>query len=156
MRHGIAEDTLPGRSDALRRLTGEGKAKTAATVRLAKRAGMNPDLILSSPYLRARETADIAAGELGYKKEIVEVDALTPAGFAEDVWSELGIWGEAESILLASHQPLVGMLIAFLLGCNNLSVEVKKASICRIDVPAFQRSGGGGVLHWMITARMGI
>jgi phosphohistidine phosphatase len=52
-RHGIAEEAAFGRPDSARQLTDEGRKKTAAVAKMARRADVRPSLIISSPYDRA-------------------------------------------------------------------------------------------------------
>ena len=80
MRHGAAEDGRAGEPDSRRELTREGRRKTAEVLALAKNAGVSPAIILSSPYARARQTAKIAADELGYAGEILATPSLVPHG----------------------------------------------------------------------------
>ena len=56
LRHGDAEPTSAGTSDEARRLTERGKRETAAVAQAARRAGLRPEVILTSPLRRARET----------------------------------------------------------------------------------------------------
>src|ERR1035441_9919147 len=88
-RHGIAEEAAPGQSDAKRALTDEGRKKTAEVVAAARRAGVEPSLIVSSPYVRAVETAQIAVEGFGYKGEIIRTETLVPFGSPDKVWAEL-------------------------------------------------------------------
>lgn len=153
LRHGIAEDGKPGGLDADRALVPEGEAKLREVLRVARRSGVSPELILSSPYKRARQTADIAARELGYKGEIEETEALTPMGDPASVWREIRALKMPESVLLASHEPLVGQLTGYLLRSPVLVVDVKKGSLIRID---FIHPGTEprGVLRWMLTPKL--
>src|SRR4051812_35137123 len=89
MRHGIAEDGQPGSADSARSLTPEGRTRAAKVLRLARRTGLQPDLILSSPYVRAMQTAKIASEELSVDTAIVELPALVPHSSPEAVWREL-------------------------------------------------------------------
>lgn len=152
-RHGIAEDALPGRRDSDRALTEEGRKKTAEVVKTARRAGLDPSLIVSSPYLRAIETAKIAVDDLGYKRDIVKLDALVPHGSPDAVWHELRTFREEPAILLAGHEPLLSRLVAYLLAAPALRVEMKKAAMVRIDIETFGPSPHG-TLRWMITPRL--
>ena len=88
LRHGIAEDGKPGRPDSERALTDEGREKLRRVLKRARSAGVDPTVILSSPYRRALETAEAAAGELGYKGKIVRTNALVPEGMPAEVWEE--------------------------------------------------------------------
>jgi phosphohistidine phosphatase len=149
-RHGIAEEASAGHPDSSRQLTEEGRKKTAAVAKMARLAGAEPSLILSSPYDRAVQTARVAADELGYKGEILQTRTLVPHGAPEPVWSDVRDHSEEQSILLAGHEPLLSCLTAWLLGAPALQVEVKKSAMIRIDFDSL-RATPRGVLRWMIT-----
>jgi len=147
LRHGIAENAGPGMPDAERALTGEGKEKLR---RVLKQAGIEPSLILSSPYKRAVETAEIAAGVLGYEGKVVQTRALVPEGSPQGVWEELRSRKGEPAVLLAGHEPLMSALTAYLLNTPALQVDMKKAALVRIDC---ERVGPEprGILKWMLT-----
>jgi phosphohistidine phosphatase len=147
LRHGIAEEARSGQPDAERALTPEGKEKLR---RVLKSADPQPGLILSSPYRRAVETAEIAAEVLGYRGTIVKTSALTPEASPYGVWEEIRQHAQAPSILLASHEPLMSSTVALLLGCPTLMVDMKKAALVRIDCDRTPRDPRG-VLKWMVT-----
>lgn len=152
-RHGIAEDAQAGKRDADRALLDQGRKKVGEVVKTARRAGLNPSLIVSSPYARAMQTAQVAVDELGYKREIVKIDALVPHGSAEGVWHDLRGFRDEPAILVAGHEPLLSRLTAYLLGAPALRVEMKKAAMVRIDVESFGPSPHG-TLRWMITPKL--
>jgi phosphohistidine phosphatase len=152
-RHGIAEDAQPGRPDANRALTDEGRKKIAEVVKAARRGGFAPSLIISSPYLRATQTAKVAEEELGYHGEVVRTEALVPHGSPEGVWNELRDYRTESAILLTGHEPLLSRLVAYLLGAPELRVEMKKAAMVRIDVESFG-AAPHGTLRWMITPKL--
>jgi len=153
LRHGIAEDRAPTGRDADRRLTEEGRKKLHNVLERARKSGVNPALIISSPFKRALETAEIAAEELQYKSEIVRADALTPASIPADVWTEIRAHRDHESILLAGHEPLFSNTVAWMLGSTREMIEFKKGALVRIDVAGF-RSEPRGVLQWMLTPKL--
>ncbi len=152
-RHGIAEDAKPGRPDATRALTDDGRKKVAEVVKAARRAGVEPSLIVSSPYVRAVETARIAAEVFEHKGDVVRTEALVPHGSPEKVWAELRDYREETAILLAGHEPLLSHLVSFLLASPALRVEMKKAAMVRIDIETFGAMPHG-TLRWMITAKL--
>ena len=86
-RHGIAEISGPGQSDSARALTDQGRKKVAEVVKTARRAGFQPSLIVSSPYVRAIQTAEVAVDELKYHGHVVRTEALVPHGSPEGVWT---------------------------------------------------------------------
>ena len=152
LRHGIAEDHSPTGRDADRRLTEEGKEKLRRVLKRAASAGVSPSLILSSPYKRAVETAEIAASELRYKGKILQVGSLTPDSSPPSVWSEIRDHRDQPSILLAGHEPLFSATVAWLLGSTRSIVEFKKAALVRVDVQT--GASPQGVLQWMLTAKL--
>jgi phosphohistidine phosphatase len=147
LRHGIAEEGGPGLPDSERALTAEGKEKLR---RVLKQADIKPSLILSSPYRRAVETAEIAADVSGYDGKLLRTRALIPEASPFDAWDEVRTHKNEQSILLASHEPLMSAVMAFLLDSPALQVDMKKAALVRIDC---ERIGAEprGVLKWMLT-----
>src|SRR5215207_9309159 len=82
VRHAIAvEQGTPGyESDSQRPLTDKGRRKMRQIARALRNLGVEFDLILSSPYVRARETAEILADVFKMKKKLVFSDNLIPLG----------------------------------------------------------------------------
>jgi phosphohistidine phosphatase len=151
LRHGIAEDHAA--TDADRQLTEEGRTKVRRVMKRAASAGVSPSLIISSPYKRAVETAEIAASELGYKGKILRVGNLTPDSSPSSVWSEIREHRDEPSLLLAGHEPLFSATVAYLLGSTNAMVEFKKGALLRIDISGFGAQPQG-VLQWMLTPKL--
>jgi phosphohistidine phosphatase len=153
LRHGIAEDSPPGGHDADRELTAEGKRKLRAVLRRAKEAGVRPALILSSPLVRARQTAELAAEVLGVAEPVLQTRALEPNSDPHEVWEEIRIHKEEERLLMAGHEPLFSHLAAYLLDAPTLRIDFKKGALMRIDL----ESAGNlprGLLRWMLTPRL--
>jgi phosphohistidine phosphatase len=147
VRHGIAEDGHQGLPDEERQLTPEGRAKLKEIFRLARGAGVQPTLILSSPLVRAVQTAEIAAGELSYKKPIGQVRSLAPDANPRDTWEDIRVHKSESELLLTSHNPLCASIAAYLLGAPELNVDYKKGAIMRIDFDSFSTQPQG-VLRW--------
>ena len=153
LRHGLAEDGKPGGRDSDRALTAEGKKKLREVLRSARAAGVRPDMILTSPYRRAAETAEVAAASLSYENEVLRTKVLQPASNPQDVWEEIRLHRDVREMLLVGHEPLFGMLAAYLLDSPELQIDFKKGALIRIDVPP----GGPrprGVLKWMLTPKL--
>jgi phosphohistidine phosphatase len=150
LRHGIAEDARPEQPDSERELTSEGREKLRRVLKRAHGADVAPSLILSSPLRRAVQTASIAAAALDYKGKVVETQALIPDAPPHEAWEELRARHDERAVLLAGHEPLMSTLVAFLLGCPGLQVDMKKAAMIRVDCDRFGREPRG-VLKWMIT-----
>ncbi len=153
MRHGIAEDAALLESDADRKLTDKGTLRTAMVAKAMKAFGPPIDRIISSPYIRAVETAEIVARILGFESEIQTDRRLTPAGNYEGISDLLQENDDAENILVTGHEPSMGDFISGLCADGNLMVEVKKASITAIELYRL-RPRAVGVLHWSIPPRI--
>lgn len=153
LRHGLAEDVKPPGRDSDRALTAEGKKKLREVLRHARAAGVKPDLMLTSPYKRAIETAEVAASALGYSEAILRTKVLQPASDPPDVWEEIRVHKDAKELMLVGHEPLFGMVAAFLLGTPLLSIDFKKGALVRIDVNTMG-AHPRGVLKWMLTPKL--
>jgi len=147
LRHGIADNSSP---DSERALTAEGREKLRRVLARARAADVAPSLILSSPYRRALETAEIAAEVLGYRGKVVKTRALLPDASPYDAWEEIRQRPGEPAILLASHEPLMSSLAAFLLASPVLLVDMKKAALVRVDCERTLPEPKG-VLKWMLT-----
>jgi phosphohistidine phosphatase len=155
LRHGIAEESHSGGNDAERELTPDGKRKLRDTLRLARRAGVEADLIVTSPYVRAVETARIAAEVLEYGSQILSTDALIPSSDPEAVWEEIRVHKSLESILLVGHEPLLSHLTGFLLAAPALFIDMKKGALVRVDVQEFGVHARG-ILKWMLVPKLAV
>jgi phosphohistidine phosphatase len=153
LRHGIAEDAPPGKSDADRALTAEGIRKLRSVLTTAHRAGLNPSLILTSPLRRAVETADVAIKVLAHKREPIKTRVLIPESNPQDVWDEVRVYRVETQLLLVGHEPLFSQVTAHLLDSLNLSVDFKKGAIVRIDLDTFGPKPKG-ILRWFLTPRL--
>jgi len=153
LRHGIAEDAPPGQPDSERALTSDGRKKLRSVLRAAASAGVAPSLILTSPYKRALQTAQLAAEILDYKGELLRTKALEPSGSPKTVWDEIRVHKDEARILLAGHEPLFGRLTAYLLGSPNLQVDFKKGAIACVELERFTAEPHG-VLRWMLTPKL--
>src|SRR6266699_4691260 len=149
IRHAIAEqrgDAWP--DDAKRPLTEDGVARMRKAVRGLARLGVSIDVILTSPLLRARQTADIVAAGLDPRPSILLVDALTPAGTFTGLATDLEKHARKARIALVGHEPHLGEIAARLLGTRH-PIEFKKGAVCRIDVEQLPPHGPGD-LRWFL------
>jgi phosphohistidine phosphatase len=148
LRHGIAERN-DASGDFARKLTGEGRA---ALQRLAQVASFQPSVILSSPYVRAVETAELLAHESGWRTPVLTSDALTPNSSAEGMWAEIRVHQE-DSILVVAHEPLLSSSISWMLGSTRAMVRMLPGTLAALSV---ESRGAAPVaeLLWMITPSM--
>jgi len=153
LRHGIAEDAGPRVSDADRRLTEHGRDKLDAVLKTARRGNVRPELVLSSPLVRAVETAELARNILDVESPLQITSVLTPDGIPQNVWDEIRILRKLDSVLVAGHEPLLSHLTAWLLGAPSLQVHMTKAALVAVELDAFGNHPRG-VLKWMITPKI--
>ena len=152
LRHAIAVEpgSLAGDSDAERPLSPEGKKKMRKIALGMKSLDLSFDLILSSPYLRARETAEIVAHEFGSVPEFTPRLAVggDPASLVAEVAARTK---DMADVLLVGHEPQLSKLISYLLAGNSgLSVTMKKGGLCKLDVPRL-RYARSATLEWLLT-----
>ncbi len=151
VRHGIAEDYSSAGSDAARRLTPTGIEKTRLAAQGMRRIGVAPQMILSSPLARAKETAEIIATVLGGTSLQIS-KALSPGLDFESVLREANKPPKPHAVMLVGHQPDLGMLASLLLSGDpeTAYLPLRKASAACIEV-----SGSmdllRGTLQWFLT-----
>lgn len=135
LRHGIAEDRDATRhpDDGLRPLTPEGRKKLKRISGFLKDAGFHADFVLTSPLVRARQTAEIAARILGLVDKVVETPHLAPEGDPGRLVDEIRRHGKG-SVLLVGHEPyLSGFISVLLSGRGDLAIDLKKGGFCRLS-----------------------
>jgi phosphohistidine phosphatase len=152
-RHGIAEDAAPGQDDSGRRLTAKGIEKLEKILATAHRAGVQPDKILTSPYARARQTAEVAKQALDFKGELIETEALVPHGNAVELWQQVLRHGDAEELMVVGHNPLLSDFACFLTGASGYGIALKKGAMAMLEVPTVSPRPQG-MLLWLLTARL--
>ena len=153
LRHGIAEEGGAVIDDADRELTQEGRRKLRQVLATVAEAGVELSLILSSPLTRAVQTAGLAGDVLKYKNAILHTKALSPGSSVEQVWQELRVHRDENSVMLVGHNPLFSELAGYLLGCRNIQVDFKKGAILRLDLEQFPPEPRG-ILRWYLTTKL--
>jgi phosphohistidine phosphatase len=153
IRHGLAEDRGDAwPDDAKRPLTEEGATKWRKASRALAHTGLIVDIVLTSPLMRARQTAEIFAAAFSPHPALVTVDALAPDGSLAGVITELEKHARRKRIAIVGHEPGVGELAGRLAGMRQ-ALEFKKGAICRIDVEALP-SKSPGTLRWFLTPKI--
>jgi len=149
IRHGIAIDEGPGLSDEDRYLTAEGRHRTAKVGKLLRDQVGGLDLILTSPLVRAVQTADIVARELECD-DVRVCTALAPGGSLSRVDAAIEDAFDVERLALVGHEPSMSAIAAHLLGLRSFPRSFKKAGVCalRLDEP-----GVAGKFAWFIVPR---
>jgi phosphohistidine phosphatase len=153
VRHAIAEERGPKwPDDAERPLTADGAARMRRAVKGLESLAEPIALVLTSPLVRALQTAEILSRGLGTKPDVIVAPELAPGSSPARVVAALAASRKPTSLALVGHEPDLGALAAWLIGARA-PVEFKKGGACRIDTtdwPATRDSH----LVWMATPKM--
>jgi phosphohistidine phosphatase len=156
LRHGIAvEPGAPGyATDADRPLLPKGERKLEEIAKAMAALELSFDLILSSPYRRANQTAELIAGSLKLRKRVEFCEDLTPGGSPKRVLERLTHLDPVpENVLLVGHEPYLSDLISLLLsGESGLSIVMKKGGLCKLSADQL-RFGPCASLEWLATPK---
>jgi phosphohistidine phosphatase len=153
IRHGVAAergDQYP--DDSKRPLTTRGLAQLRRQAKALARLGVTFDLIVTSPLVRTRQTAEVFADVLEPTPAVTSSEALAPDGTTGAVVQELSRLAAEGRVALVGHEPNLGALAARLSGAKA-PFEFKKGAVCRIDFDALPAKAPG-TLRWFVTARM--
>jgi phosphohistidine phosphatase len=153
VRHGIAIDRSDPKSppEAERPLTAKGVQKTRAAALGLNEIGAKPDVFISSPYVRAVQTAEIFAEALGFSPEKIRIsDALKPAANPAEILKEVQHI-RAKEIACFGHAPHMDLTIAQLSGSRTVYTELKKAGVVCFEHAA---AHGRWTLRWLVTAKI--
>jgi phosphohistidine phosphatase len=151
IRHGTAEEARGG-DDSLRALTDEGRREVEEVSGAIPRSSDLPVEIWSSPYLRAKQTAEILRRRLKLPGEIRLTDAMLPeSGWSalRDALEEGGLMG-TRTVLAVGHNPSISAMVGD--ACGGARIAMAKAAVACIDFDG--RSGmGRGELRWLVTPK---
>lgn len=148
VRHGAA---YAKEEDPERHLNDDGVNQCHLTGRALKRLGITFDLIVSSPKVRALQTAEIIAEEVGYsRKEIKTTETLEPMSLPKDTVSYLNGFADIKKLMLAGHLPLLGHLASELLSnTSHISLNFEPGAVCQIYIK--QPHYHTGDFRWFLT-----
>jgi phosphohistidine phosphatase len=133
LRHAAAEETSESGRDADRVLTAAGEKRAGAVARGLASLKPGIELVLTSPYRRARQTAEPAARELGLSRRLRESRALEPGHDPQEILEEIRS-EQAAGVLLVGHEPHLGALLGRLVAGRPLvTIPLKKAAMARVE-----------------------
>jgi len=151
MRHGIAvargDPNFP--DDTKRPLTPEGKKKLRGVARGLFRLGLCIDSIISSPLVRASETAAVVAEVLAPGVKVESSDFLRPGGSLQALLTSLAKRPDHRSVLIIGHEPDLSDSAAKLIGNARANFQFKKGGCCRIDFDRFPPRPPGKLIWWL-------
>ncbi|HEY2351195.1 MAG TPA: phosphohistidine phosphatase SixA [Candidatus Acidoferrum sp.] len=155
VRHGIAIDREDPKCppDPERYLTEEGLKKTRQVATRIAALGFHADLLLSSPYVRAMQTAELFATALRYpKQKIRRTDLLLPGAEPSLLFRELAKDKQSAAVLLFGHAPQLDEIIAAAFGAKHNITSLKKAGVAAIQLKRV--SPPSAELLWLATPRL--
>src|SRR5437773_3100599 len=153
IRHGLAEERGEAWPDDTKRpLTEDGMDRLRKEARGLARLGLTVDVVLTSPLVRTRQTAEIVASALDPRPHIVNADSLAPGGTFQALVADLEKHAKKSRLALVGHEPSIGELAARLVGSRH-PIEFKKGAVCRIDVDALPPAGPGS-LRFFLTPKI--
>jgi phosphohistidine phosphatase len=144
LRHATAVPSgTRGVADAERPLTDGGRQESVDVGRAFRVLGLQPAQVVTSPYVRARETARLAAREAGW--EVVEDDVLA-AGFSVDDLPGVLRRHPGQTVVLVGHEPDLSSAVA---GLSGARVQLPKAGAAAVEVDHPEQLRDGR-LHWLL------
>ena len=157
LRHGYAGNRLPDPlKDIKRELTVSGKKEVVEIAKSLKKLGVKFNVIFSSPFTRAFQTAQIIAEEYKLTEQIEQSEELKPDGSKGSLYNKLSKLSIDSVILIVGHEPYLSSMINDIISNNenhNNNIILKKAGLSRIKitstVPKFK-----GELRWLLTPRI--
>jgi phosphohistidine phosphatase len=153
IRHAIAVDegTPEYEEDSQRPLTDKGKKKMRQIAKGLRSLGADFDLVISSPYERAKETAEILANVFKIKTDVAFSENLIPMGDPDLLIAEMNEKYSANSIALVGHEPHLTALISLLVSDNaSVDMTLKKGGVCRLSADNLHHTRKA-TLEWLIT-----
>jgi len=156
MRHGlaVARGSVRFSDDDQRPLTAEGRQKMREIAQGLNRVGFELDWIVTSPLVRAAETADIMAKSIESGAPVEACDAMRPGGSPEELIAFLAKRPNRTRVLVVGHEPDLSELAARLIGAGgHANLGFKKGGCCMIS---FEESPpkAPGQLEWWLTPRL--
>ena len=150
IRHAIAEEESPSGEDSQRELTDKGAKKMRIIAKGLRTLGVEFDLILSSPYIRAVQTAEILS-EVFKKKKFVLSDHLMPAGDMDLLIAEINEKYTVDSLAIVGHEPYLSTLVSLLTaGGATVEMTFKKGGVCYLSTDDLHHTHKA-TLEWLLT-----
>lgn len=148
IRHAIAVEEDPSGDDSQRALTEKGRKKMRQIAKGLRILGVEFDMILSSPYVRARETAEVLNDVFKMKRPLAFSEHLVPTGDPSALAVEIKEKYSVNDLAIVGHQPLLTNFISLLAAKGaHVDVELKKGGVCRLSTDDMHFA----VMQWLFT-----
>ncbi len=152
LRHGQAEELNENQSknDFERNLTEEGIERTKKLSLLFNKLKEDIDIVLSSPYIRAKKTAETFVNNLLVKPGFKVVDFLSSGASCKDIAKGLLPYSSHNKVVLVGHAPDLEMFLGKLIGADR--IKLKKGALAKVVLSnSIELSGE---LEWLITSKI--
>lgn len=146
VRHAEALERTEGLADEIRHLTRRGRKQAAKQARRLKKNKLRPERIITSPLVRAVQTAELLAAELGKDAVVTAHPALSSEADAMSAVSLIREAGKAHSLMLVGHEPLLSNLAALLLGYEHVPPLAKGSCLALSWKP--EQEDRAAVFQW--------
>jgi phosphohistidine phosphatase len=153
LRHGESGKRSPLPNDSKRTLTAEGRQEILELSNGLKSLQVKLDYVLSSPLLRAKDTAEIVAKSLKYNGKIEELNSLKPEGSRLEFYSTLSKLKQDSVVLVVGHEPYLSQMISEAISQSECRINLKKAGLARIRVLSTLPKLRGD-LKWLLTPKL--
>ena len=153
VRHAIAvqRGTPDYEDDSQRPLTDKGRKKMKKIVQGLRQFDTRLNTILSSPYVRARDTAKILADEFKLENQLYFSENLVPPGNLEALVDEIHEKYDVENLALVGHEPMLSQLISWLTtGHTDMELNLKKGGVCYLSSDNLYQDHRAA-LEWLLT-----
>jgi phosphohistidine phosphatase len=153
VRHAIAVErgTPDYDDDSQRPLTDKGSKKMKKIAKGLHQFGVELDTILTSPYVRARDTAKILAGEYAMEDRILFSENLIPPGNFDALVNEIHEKYEVANLALVGHEPMLSQFISWLVSGNKeMNINFKKGGVGCLSVENLYKDRRA-TLEWLLT-----
>lgn len=135
LRHATAEPRAPEGGDSpTRRLVAKGKRQCRDVGALLARMRLWFDLVVSSPYARALQTAEGSLRSAGLRSPIQREPRLAPDATVDEAVEALCDHRGLTRVLAVGHEPLLSLVAARLVGAPSAAIVLKKAGIVELDL----------------------
>ena len=152
VRHASAGEHLSNpKKDEKRRLDADGIEQCGVVGRALAALNVQPDVIVSSPFKRATQTASLIGNELGYEAKLQLEPAMKPEASFADFRRMLEKYSKHEAVMVVGHNPSITDFLAKIIaksGCEAL-IDFKKGAIARVETER-----RAATLNWFITPKI--
>ena len=147
MRHGEAGHHSAAADDDERSLTAPGVEALRAAAPIWRRLNLRPDIVISSPLPRARQTAELLAAGIGLTRPIEQDDGLRPGARWGDMARAMAAHPDGRRVMFVGHEPDLSSAVSLLTGAS--SIRMRKGGIACVEFPGVPEPGAGE-LAWLL------